>query len=87
MRRKIKGRGESKAGVACARTSPGTGRALVPGRFKYLAVRTLTLLKGALSGLELSDTHSFPWKIDKVIKTSGSAILGSVLSAGVFNRG
>lgn len=54
-----------------------------------LAVGTLALLKGSLlglmgllSGLELSGTRSFAWKIDKVIKTSGSAIFGSVLPAG-----
>ena len=73
----------------CARTGPGTVELWYPADSSALARGTLTLLKGSLldlaqllPGLILSGTHSSAWKIYKVIKTSSSAIFGSILSAG-----
>ena len=74
----------------CPRTSLGQVELWCPADSSTLAVVTLTLLKGPLlglmgllSGLELSDTHSSAREIDKVIKTSGSAIFGSILPGGL----
>lgn len=74
----------------CTRTSwdwdPADSRTLAVGTCALLKDSLLGLM-GLLSGLELSGTCSFAWKMDKVIKTSGSAIFGSVLPAWVLNRG
>lgn len=45
------------------------GRVPWPGSTLKLLKGSLLSLTQLLPGLDLSDTHSFAWKIDKVIKT------------------